>query len=101
MSEKERRERLPGSEELFRNTRAEAEKAAREGRSLEGRADAPPTEPVTDTLAVELEPEEIRSIVEALQLARFPELHRQRPTIGQFERLGLLQERLRSLLGDA
>lgn len=87
----ERPKRLPGSDELFRDTRAEAR---------EGRAGSPPVEPVTDTLAVELSAEEIHAIVEALQLARFPERHRVRPTMTDFERLGFLQDRLRKLIAE-
>ena len=92
MSERDRpkRPRLPGSEELFRNTRAE-------GRAGPG---STPVEPVTDALAVELTPEEIAAIVEALQLARFPERHRVRPTMTEFERLGFLQDRLRRLIAE-
>ena len=87
-----KRPRLSGSDELFRDTRAEADQ--------EGRTGAPPVEPVTDTLAVELSPDEISAIVEALQLARFPERHRVRPTMTEFERLGLLQDRLRRLIAE-
>ena len=78
-----KRARLPGSSELFRDTRSEA-------------APAPPAGPV----AIELTPDELRFIVDALQLARFPELHRVRPTMTQFELLGKLQDRLRKQLGD-
>ena len=83
MSEKQppRRGRLPGSEELFRDTRH-----------------TPPPEPANGSLSVTLTAEELRWIVDALQLARFPELHRQRPTMSQYERLGELQDRLRKLL---
>ena len=91
-----KRARLTGSDELFRPTRAGAEGPV-EG---EGSVDAPPTEPVTDTLSVELTVEEIRAVVESLQLARFPERQRSRPTMGEFERLGELQDRLRKLIAD-
>ena len=66
--------RLPGSSELFRDTKNEA---------------APP--PVNGSVAVDVSLEELRWIVDALQLARFPELHRVRPTMTQFEQLGKLQ----------
>ncbi len=88
-----KRARLKGSEELFRPTRpAEPD--------VEGSIEAAPTEAVTDTLAVELTVPEVESIVEALQLARFPERQRKRPTMGEFERLGELQDRLRRLIAE-
>jgi hypothetical protein len=92
MSERFKRARLSGSDELFRPTRPEGDAAE------EGQAGAPPVEPVTDTLSVELAPNEIRSIVEALQVVRFPERQRPRLLSTEFERLGALQERLRRLI---
>jgi hypothetical protein len=78
-----KRTRLPGSSELFRDTRADG-----------------PKEPVRGPVEIEVTVEELRRIVDALQLARFPELHRVRPTMTQFEELGKLQDRLRKQLGD-
>jgi len=85
MSEDEelKRTRLPGSSELFRDTRHE-----------------PAPEPISSPVRIDVTHQELKSIVEALQLARFPELHRVRPTMTQFEDLGRLQDRLRKLIGD-
>ncbi len=88
-----KRARLSGSDELFRPTRPAAEEA-------EGSVREAPTEPVVDTLGVEMTVEEIKAVIEALQLARFPERQRTRPTMVEFERLGQLQERLRSLIAE-
>lgn len=93
-----KRARLSGSDELFRATRPE--QAENEAVEREGAVDAPPTEPVADTLAVELTVPEVRAVVEALQLARFPERTRPRPTMDEFERLGELQDRLRRLVAE-
>lgn len=76
-----RRGRLKGSDELFRDTRH-----------------TPPPDPPNGSVSFAVTPEELRWIVDALQLARFPELHRQRPTMTQYEQLGELQDRLRKLL---
>jgi hypothetical protein len=76
--------RLPGSSELFRDTRREAAR-----------------EPISGPIAIDVTAVELKLIIEALQLARFPELHRVRPTMTQFEDLGKLQDRLRKLLGES
>ncbi|HEX6547945.1 MAG TPA: hypothetical protein VF134_04315 [Candidatus Dormibacteraeota bacterium] len=91
MTEKFKRARLSGSDELFRATRSEVE---------EGRVGEPPVEPVTETLSVELTSDDIRSIVEALQVVRFPERQRTRLISTEFERLGALQDRLRRLVAE-
>ena len=88
-----KRARLSGSDELFRPTRPGEEEG-------EGSVEGPPTEAVRDALAVELTIEEIRSIVDALELARFPERQRPRLLSQEFERLRELQDRLRRLLAD-
>ena len=81
-----KRVKLSGSEELFRDTRADAPAVP---------------EPPPAALGVQLTPDELRAIIAALQLARFPERTRPRPTITEFETLGALQERLRELLTDS
>lgn len=88
-----KRARLSGSDELFRPTRASEE-------DVERLVEGPPAEPVTDTLAVELTAQEIRSIVDALELARFPERQRPRLLSLEFERLRELQDRLRRLVAE-
>ena len=85
-SEPFKRKRLPGSEELFRDTRSEAV------------GPNPPPVPPADQIAVALDPEEVRWIVDAIQMARFPEMQRARPTMTRYEQLGALQDRLRRLL---
>ncbi len=93
-----KRVRLRGSDELFRDTRADAE--ARAEPADGGGGPPPPGEPVVETLSVALTVEEVRDLVEALQLARFPDRQRPRPTMVQFETLGALQDRLRRLIAE-
>ncbi len=98
-----KRARLGGSEELFRPTRPAPPKGKE---APEDSADGPqavaegPAEPSTGKLRVELSGAEVKAIVDALQLARFPERQRTRPTMVEFERLGELQERLRRLVAE-
>jgi len=47
---------------------------------------------------VELSPGEIQTLVEALQVSRYPDRARPRPTMPAFERLGALQDKLRAHL---
>ncbi len=47
---------------------------------------------------VELSPGEIQTLVEALQVSRYPDRARPRPTMPAFERLGALQDKLRGHL---
>ncbi|HEX6348111.1 MAG TPA: hypothetical protein VF160_01835 [Candidatus Dormibacteraeota bacterium] len=49
---------------------------------------------------VELSPGEIQTLVEALQVSRYPDRARPRPTMPAFERLGALQDKLRSHLPE-
>ncbi len=95
-----KRARLSGSDELFRPTRPgrpEGPEGA-EDRS-EAVAEAP-VAPSADSLSVGLSVAEVKAIVDALQLARFPERQRTRPTMVEFERLGELQDRLRRLVAE-
>lgn len=85
-----KRVRLSGSDELFRETRRERDAEP-----------PPPTPEPPPGLNVELTADELRAIVAALQLARFPERTRPRPTMTEFETLGALQERLRELLAES
>ena len=85
---------LRGSDELFRTT------------------GDPDSEPVIDTpdvqiepsqpglVMVELSPGEIQTLVEALQVSRYPDRARPRPTMPAFERLGALQDKLRAHLPE-
>jgi hypothetical protein len=70
-----KRRQLSGSEELFRATSHEDSDELGEG--------------------------EIRWLIEALQVMRFPERNRPRLTMSQFEELGRLQEKLRAYLSDS
>lgn len=88
-----KRVRLTGSDELFRETKA--------GPPAGPDAGAADVAPSTPPVRVDLTADELRSIVAALQLARFPERTRPRPTITEFEHLGALQERLRELLTES
>jgi len=49
---------------------------------------------------VELSPGEIQTLVEALQVSRYPDRARPRPTMPAFERLGALQDKLRAHLPE-
>jgi hypothetical protein len=49
---------------------------------------------------VELSPGEIQTLVEALQVSRYPDRARPRPTMPAFERLGALQDKLRGYLPE-
>ena len=49
---------------------------------------------------VELSPGEIQTLVEALQVSRYPDRARPRPTMPAFERLGALQDKLRGHLPE-
>lgn len=80
-----RRKRLHGSEELFRDTASEAV------------GPNPPPAGV-ENVSLELAPAEVSWIIDAIQLARFPEMHRSRPTMTHYEELGRLQDRLRALV---
>jgi hypothetical protein len=125
-----KRARLSGSDELFRPTRPQAPERQDGGQDVgqdvgqgggqDGEADGPaapagslepeariegsskshPAETAADMLSVGLSVSEVKAIVDALQLARFPERQRTRPTMGEFERLGELQDRLRRLVTE-
>jgi hypothetical protein len=49
---------------------------------------------------LELSPGEIQTLVEALQVSRYPDRARPRPTMPAFERLGALQDKLRGHLPE-
>ena len=86
---------LRGSDELFRPT-----------------ADPNTTPDIVDTpevqvetsqpglVMVELSPGELQTLVEALQVSRYPDRARPRPTMPAFERLGALQDKLRAHLPE-
>ena len=81
---------LRGSDELFRTT-------ADSGDIV----DTPEVQVETSQpglVMVELSPGEITTLVEALQVSRYPDRARPRPTMPAFERLGALQDKLRSHL---
>ena len=108
-----KRARLSGSDELFRPTvpapaAPEAPEEADAGSDRSGEpagtipagANAHQPQPAGGTLSVGLSVSEVKAIVDALQLARFPERQRTRPTMVEFERLGELQDRLRRLVAE-
>jgi len=81
---------LRGSDELFRPTSDSGEIV-----------DTPEVQIETSLpglVMVELSPGEITTLVEALQVSRYPDRARPRPTMPAFERLGALQDKLRSHL---
>jgi len=83
---------LRGSDELFRPTSDQA------GGDI---VDTPEVQIETSQpglVLVELSPGEIQTLVEALQVSRYPDRARPRPTMPAFERLGALQDKLRAHL---
>jgi hypothetical protein len=82
---------LRGSDELFRPTADAAGDVV----------DTPEVQIETSQpglVMVELSPGEIQTLVEALQVSRYPDRARPRPTMPAFERLGALQDKLRAHL---
>lgn len=90
-----RRAQLRGSDELFRPTEDEEEQAAQAPRTVDGPAvSAVPAAPAPDMRSVRLSEEQIQLIAEALQHMKFPGKTPARPSIGDFERLEELRQKL-------
>ncbi len=81
---------LRGSDELFRPTGDTGDVVDTPEVQIET---SPP-----GLVMVELSPGELQTLVEALQVSRYPDRARPRPTMPAFERLGALQDKLRGHL---
>ena len=88
---------LRGSDELFRPTGdtgdvVDTPEVQIEATSIET------SQP--ELVLVELSPGEIQTLMKALQVSRYPDRARPRPTMPAFERLGALQDKLRAHLPE-
>ena len=91
-----RRAQLRGSEELFRPTEepADSERIA-PGLPLDnGPVSAVPSAPAPDVRSVRLTEDQIRTLAEALQHLKFPQKAAVRPSIGDYEQLEELRQKL-------
>jgi len=91
-----RRVQLRGSDELFRNTEAAAEDA-------KPQLPEPPVHPVPaapghELRSVRLTAEEVEILADAVQHLKFPGKAPARPSIGDFERLEALRQKLLHVL---
>lgn len=87
---------LRGSDELFRPTGDTGDVVD----TPDVQVDAPIETSQPGLVLVELSPGEIQTLVEALQVSRYPDRARPRPTMPAFERLGALQDKLRTHLPE-
>lgn len=89
-----RRAQLRGSDELFRPTDDQRDQAAQPD-ALETPAVSPvPAAPAPDMRSVRLTEEQIQLLADALQHMKFPQKTHARPSIGDFEQLEELRQRL-------
>jgi len=91
-----RRAQLRGSDELFRSTEPEqAEAPLAPGLGNDHPSVRPvPASPAPDTRSVRLTEEQIRTLAEAVQHLKFPQKPANRPSIGDFETLEQLRQKL-------
>jgi hypothetical protein len=89
---------LRGSDELFRPTQDTGDVVDTPDVQFEAVAPVETSQP--GLVLVELSPGEIQTLVEALQVSRYPDRARPRPTMPAFERLGALQDKLRGQLPE-
>ena len=82
---------LVGSEELFRPTRPEIVETVADDALTEVLDRRPPAEKLLRTL--HFSPEELDLILEAVQVAKYPEKAR-KPSLDKFERLDALRDKL-------
>lgn len=90
-----RRAQLRGSDELFRPTE-ERNDQTEAAQQLEERSavSAVPAAPTPDMRSVRLSEEQIQLIADALQHMKFPNKAPARPSIGDFEKLEELRQKL-------
>jgi len=90
-----RRAQLRGSDELFRPTEDGTDGAQRPAAEPERPAvTAVPAAPAPDMRSIRLSEEQIQLIAEALQHLKFPAKTPARPSIGDFEKLEELRQKL-------
>lgn len=90
-----RRAQLRGSDELFRPTEESDAQGAQSGAAADSPAvTAVPAAPSPDMRSVRLTEEQISLIAEALQHLKFPAKTPARPSIGDFEKLEELRQKL-------
>ena len=90
-----RRAQLRGSDELFRPTEEDETQAVHASAQVDGPAvTAVPAAPAPDMRSVRLSEEQIQLIAEALQHLKFPGKTPARPSIGDFEQLEELRQKL-------
>jgi hypothetical protein len=84
---------LVGSEELFRPTRPEVVKETDE--VISETLDRRPLEKLLRP--VHLSPDEVELLLEAVQVAKYPEKARPHPSLDKFERLDAIRDKLQGL----
>ena len=91
-----RRAQLRGSEELFRATeKPENNEAISPGLPLEHPGvTAVPAAPAPDMRSLRLTEDQIRTLAEAIQHLKFPQKSPARPSIGDYEQLEELRQKL-------
>ena len=91
-----RRAQLRGSDELFRPTEQPAdEEAIAPGLPIDHPAvTAVPAAPAHDVRSVRLTEDQIRTLAEAIQHLKFPQKLPARPSIGDYEKLEELRQKL-------
>jgi hypothetical protein len=90
-----RRAQLRGSDELFRPTEdPDAQRETAASPADNSAVTAVPAAPSPDLRSVRLTEEQINIIADALQHMKFPQKQPARPSIGDFERLEELRQKL-------
>lgn len=87
---------LVGSEELFRPTRPELVREPTDEAIKEVLRPAPEKPPVR----VDLTEAEISLLLDAVQIAKYPDKTRPKPSLDKFERLDALRAKLQGELGE-
>jgi hypothetical protein len=87
---------LAGSEELFRPTRPKVLDDTDD--VISEAVDRPPPEPKSqeNLIRLALTEAELKLLLEAIQVAKYPEQHRPKPSLDKFQRLDSLKEKLQS-----
>ena len=89
-----RRAQLRGSDELFRPTEEQVDDDAATNAPERPAVTPVPAAPAPDMRSVRLTEEQIQILADALQHMKFPQKAPARPSIGDFERLEELRQRL-------
>lgn len=85
---------LAGSEELFRPTRPKVLEDTDDVISeAVDRRPAPPAQPA-EVINLAVSPSELQLLLEAIQVAKYPEQNRPKPSLDKFQRLDSLKEKL-------